>query len=148
MQGIPWYLWAVLAVLIALAELHLPGAYLMWIGLGAAFTAALDAAFGLTLSGQITTFILASALSCAGGFFVYRRFGRTKPDDDTLNQRNMSLVGAKGIVCQSFSNGTGKVRLGDSVWLAEGPNLQEGASVVVTSVRDARVIVEAASRSG
>jgi membrane protein implicated in regulation of membrane protease activity len=36
------------------------------------------------------------------------------------------------------------VRLGDSVWLAEGPNLSEGTSVIVKSVRGTRVIVEEA----
>jgi len=56
----------------------------------------------------------------------------------------MSMIGAKGIVCEPFENGAGKVRLGDSVWLAEGPNLSEGTSVIVKSVRGTRVIVEEA----
>jgi membrane protein implicated in regulation of membrane protease activity len=37
------------------------------------------------------------------------------------------------------------VRIGDSVWLAEGPTLAAGAAIVVKSVRGARVVVEAAS---
>jgi inner membrane protein len=144
MQGLPWWVWTIFAGLIAHAELYAPGGYLIWIGLGAAVTAALDAALGLSLSGQLTTFIIASALSCGIGFFVYRSFKRHKPEDDTLNQRNESMVGAKGVVCETFLNGAGKVRLGDSVWLAEGPDLREGAAVVVKSVRGARVIVEEA----
>ncbi|MGO9006727.1 MAG: NfeD family protein [Beijerinckiaceae bacterium] len=142
MQGIPWWSWASLAALVAYAELHAPGSYLIWIGLGAALTAALEAAFGLTLRDQLTAFMIASALSCAAGYFVYRRVNKGKQANDTLNQRNMSMIGAKGIVCEPFENGAGKVRLGDSVWLAEGPDLSEGVSVVVKSVRGTRLIVE------
>ena len=42
-------------------------------------------------------------------------------------------------------NGEGKVRLGDSIWLAEGPALDEGTPVIVRSVRGTRVVVEAAT---
>jgi membrane protein implicated in regulation of membrane protease activity len=38
-------------------------------------------------------------------------------------------------------HGTGKVRLGDTVWLAEGPDLPTGTAVIVKSVRRARVRV-------
>jgi membrane protein implicated in regulation of membrane protease activity len=144
MQGIPWWLWAILAALVAYAELHAPGSYLIWIGLGAALTAALEASVALSLRDQITAFIVASALSCGVGYFVYRRVNRGKQASDALNQRDMSMIGAKGIVCEPFENGAGKVRLGDSVWLAEGPNLSEGTSVIVKSVRGTRVIVEEA----
>jgi membrane protein implicated in regulation of membrane protease activity len=54
----------------------------------------------------------------------------------------MLTVGAHGVVCSNIQNGEGKVRLGDTVWLAEGPNLPEGTSVVVKSVRGARVVVD------
>jgi inner membrane protein len=142
MSGLAWWLWAIVAVLLGLAELHIPGAYFIWLGLGASLTAVLEVAFGLSLQGQIVAFVVASALSCALGYFVYRRFA---PTSEPLNQRNMQLVGARGTVCEAIENGQGKVRIGDSVWLAEGPTLAAGAAIVVKSVRGARVVVEAAS---
>jgi membrane protein implicated in regulation of membrane protease activity len=42
-------------------------------------------------------------------------------------------------------NGQGKVRTGGRVWLAEGPNLPEGAQVIIKSVQGTRIIVEAAN---
>ena len=142
MSGLSWWLWAIAAALIGLAELHMPGSYLIWIGLGAAITAIFEFAAGLTLTGQIETFVVAALLSCALGYFVYRRFGVAAADQ--LNRRNLQLVGAHGVVCEKLVNGEGKVRLGDTVWLAEGPDLAAGAPVVVKSVRGLRVVVEAA----
>jgi inner membrane protein len=58
-----------------------------------------------------------------------------------LNQKNLDMVGARGIVAVSIQNGRGKVKLGDTVWLAEGPNLQEGTPVMVIGMRGTVVTV-------
>ena len=44
MAGFHWWAWIILAGGLGLAELHVPGSYLMWIALGAAVTGGLDAA--------------------------------------------------------------------------------------------------------
>ena len=51
------------------------------------------------------------------------------------------MVGKKGVVTQALENGHGKVKLGDSVWLAEGPNLEIGTPVIVTAMRGTVVLV-------
>ncbi len=139
-----WWAWVILAGLLGLAELHVPGSYLMWIALGAAVTAALTAGFDLTVHGQLAVFAAASALSCLAGYFVYRRFYRRQRGESPLNQRSQAMIGARGTVCEAFLNGRGKVRLGDGVWLAAGPDLAEGTPIVVSGVRGTRVVVEAA----
>ena len=53
------------------------------------------------------------------------------------------MVGARGTVCEPFFNGRGKVRLGDGVWLADGPDLAEGMPVAVKAVHGTRLVVEA-----
>jgi len=141
---LPWWIWAIAAVAIGIAELHAPGSYLIWIALGAAITAGLDAGWGLSFTAQIVTFIIASAISCGAGYFVYRHLNRRAERKDTLNQPDQRLVGRHGTVLEPIVNGQGKVRLGDSVWLAEGPNLAVGAPVKVKSVRGTCVIVEPA----
>jgi len=143
---LPWWAWVILAGVLGVAELHVPGSYLIWIALGAAVTSAVHAAFGASLEGQLLTFVLGSALSCGIGYFVYRHYGiglhhRGQP---LLNERGLAMVGTRGTVCETFRNGAGKVRLGDSVWLAAGPDFAEGAPVVVSAVRGTRLVVEAA----
>jgi inner membrane protein len=141
MPPIPWWAWTILAGVVGLAELHLPGSYLIWIALGAALTAAADAIWWLSLSAQIGTFAAASAVSCLIGYFVYRRLNHPIDARVPLNQRDLQMIGAQGVVCAPIAHGRGKVQLGDSVWLAEGPDLPEGSAIVVKSVRGSRVIV-------
>ena len=142
-EALPWWAWIVLAGVLGLGEMHVPGAYLMWIALGAGLTGAADAAFGLTLAGQLAVFAAASALSCAAGFFVYRTMHRHQRGGVVLNARSQAMIGARGTVCEAFANGQGKVRLGDGVWLATGPDLAEGSSVVVSAVHGTRLVVQA-----
>jgi inner membrane protein len=144
MHGLPWWAWIVAAGVFGLGELHVPGAYLIWIALGAALTAATDAGLGLSLEGQLAVFVAVSALSSAAGYFVYRRLYRPHRGELRLNERNLAMVGTRGVVCDAFVNGHGKVRLGDGVWLATGPDFAEGTPVVVSAVRGTRLFVEAA----
>lgn len=137
----PWLLWAIIALLCGLAEMQVPGAYLIWIAISAAFMAALTAILRLPMEAQIVIFAIASLASCYGGFHVYRRGSRWSKAEGTLNQRNLAMLGARGVVSVALSHGRGKVRLGDSDWLAEGPDLDAGTAVVVTSVRGTVVIV-------
>jgi membrane protein implicated in regulation of membrane protease activity len=143
MSGFAWWAWMLLAGVLGLAEMFVPGAYLVWIALGAALTGAADAAFGLSLEGQLGVFAAATALSCAAGYFVYRGLHRRQRQEEPLNERHRSMLGERGTVCEAFVNGRGKVRLGDSVWLAAGPDLAEGATVVVSGFRGTRLVVEA-----
>jgi membrane protein implicated in regulation of membrane protease activity len=138
---VPWWGWAVAGAVLGLAELHAPGSYLIWIAVGAVLTAALAAWCDLSTAAQLVTMIVASGLSCFGGYFVYRHVDRRQADDGMLNRREALLVGEHGVVCSEIFHGTGKVRLGDTVWLAEGPDLPTGTAVIVKSVRRARVRV-------
>lgn len=151
-MALPWWGWVILAGVLGLAEMQVPGAYLIWIALGAALTAAVDAAVGLSLEAQLGTFAVASAGSCGAGYFVYRELhrrqqGSVSPDEVPLNERSLAMVGARGTVCEAILNGRGKVRLGDGVWLATGPDLAEGTPIAVTAVQGTRLYVEATGPS-
>jgi membrane protein implicated in regulation of membrane protease activity len=139
----PAWAWAVLATLSGLGELHRPGSYLIWIAVGAALTAAIDAAFQPVLEVQIVAFLGISVLSCAGGYFAYGNSSSQKRRSPPLNQRNLMMIGMHGVAATPFVDGRGKVRLGDSVWLAEGADLPAGTAIVVRSVRGTTLIVEA-----
>ncbi|MBI1205301.1 MAG: NfeD family protein [Rhodopseudomonas sp.] len=138
----PW-IWAIAALVAAIAEIVVPGFYLIWLAAGAAIAALASFAFGLTLTGQLFLFAIASILSCIAGYFAYRRLDRLPADAAMLNQRGLEMVGTTGTVYEAIRNGRGKVNLGDSVWLAEGPDLDAGAAVVVTGLRGTVAVVAA-----
>jgi TonB family protein len=78
------------------------------------------------------------------GYFVYPRLRRQHPKQDAhLNPEGLLTVGAQGVVSLPIVNGQGKARMGSKVWSVEGPNLPEGAQVMVKSVHGERIIVEA-----
>ena len=58
------------------------------------------------------------------------------------------MLGSRGVVCEAFASGQGKVRLGDGVWLASGPELAAGSPVVVTAVHGTRLVVEPLKTAG
>ena len=142
----PW-IWAIGALVIAIAELHFPGCYIIWIAAGGVITALASFAFDLSLSTQIGIFAFSCIATCICGYFVYRRLinsgSKYAPlrKQAPLNQRDLAMIGARGVVAETIENGRGKVNLGDSVWLAKGPNLINGTPVVVTDVHGTVVTV-------
>lgn len=137
----PW-IWAIGALVVALIELHSPGFYLVWVAAGAAITAAASLMLDFSLSAQIITFAVASMCSCVCGYFVYKRTLRPHPGQSVLNQRDVQMVGNRGVVVGTIKNGRGKIRLGDSVWLAEGSDMPEGTLVIVKEMRGTIAVVE------
>ncbi len=139
---IHWWIWAIIAALGALAEMHWPGGYLIWIAGGAAVTAIVSAAARMSLEVQLALFVVTSALSCLCGYFAYRGNWRVTGHNALLNERAATLVGTHGVVNEAIAHGTGKVRVGNSVWLAEGPDLPVGTPVIIRSVAGMRLCVE------
>jgi membrane protein implicated in regulation of membrane protease activity len=137
----PW-VWAVAAVVVAFMELPVPGSYLIWIACAAALTALAGFLVDLTLSAQLTAFVIFNIGTCVAGYFVYRHFDRRGRGEDTVNRRDLDLVGASATATESFSSGQGRVRLGDTVWLAESADdVAAGTAVVVTAVRGTTLMV-------
>jgi TonB family protein len=90
--------------------------------------------------------LLLTAISCAAGYCIYRIAKHQQADEGVrLQHRDLPTVGAQAVVSLPIVNGQGKVRTGGRVWLAEGPNLPEGAQVIIKSVQGTRIIVEAAN---
>lgn len=138
---LPW-VWAVAAVVIAMMELAAPGTYLIWIACAAAITSAATFVTGWSLSAQLTTFIVSSLGTCVVGYYVYRSFGDSPRERVAVNRRDLDLVGAAGFAAETFTNGQGKARIGDTIWLAESADeIPAGAPVTVTSVRGTTLVV-------
>ncbi len=139
------WVWAIGALFLAIIELHAPGMYLIWIAAGAGITALAALVFALAPEGQFIVFAASSPLACIAGYFVYRHALHRHRAEPAPNQRERALIGARGVVAEPIRDGRGKIRLGNSVWLAEGPDLPQGAPVVVKALRDTTVIVAAAT---
>jgi membrane protein implicated in regulation of membrane protease activity len=136
--------WLILAVLLFTLETVVPGVHFLWFGIAAVIVGGLAMATGLPWQFQIIAFGVISVLTV---FFV-RRYVR--PDVATsdlpdLNIRGQQYIGRSLVVEQAIQNGRGKVRVGDTLWQAEGPDAPAGSSVKVTAIRGTVLVVERAA---
>ncbi len=139
------YGWWILALVLIGAELLAPGYFLIWIGFAAAALGVVTFFVpGLSFLVQAVLFAVLALVSC----FVYWRFVRTvvneSSDQPLLNRRAEQFVGRRYTLDTAIVGGKGKVRIGDSPWLAEGPDLPAGSEVEVIAVSGTTVKVRAA----
>ena len=76
--------------------------------------------------------------------FWVRRYSRedvAKTDEPQLNIRGAQYIGRKVIVEDAIRNGRGKVRVGDTIWAAEGEDAPRGSEVEVTGVNGTVLVV-------
>jgi membrane protein implicated in regulation of membrane protease activity len=137
----PQWAWLSLAALLAIAELIVPGVFLIWFAIAAAATGVVTLVTGVALPFQIALFALFSIASLYGGRRAYAS-APVPTSDPLLNDRAARLKGRTVTVVGAIEHGEGRVRVGDSVWNARGPNCQAGARVRVTGIEGTCLIVE------
>lgn len=136
----PWHWW-ILGALLLLLELALPGVVFVWLALAAFATGLIVFVLPLPVGVQLLLFAALSVVSVVLG----RRSVARLPSGagaEGLNERGERLVGRLVEVTDPIQDGRGKVRVGDSVWLAHGPDTPRGASVRVVGARGTLLLVE------
>lgn len=137
----PQWMWLLGAIALGIAELIVPGVFLIWLAAAAAATGLLTLAFGIGLPFQFATFALLAIASVYSG----RRWYLANPmpsADPMLNDRAARLVGRTVTVVAAIDNGEGRVKVGDGVWSCRGPDAPEGARVRITGADGSCLKVE------
>lgn len=143
--------WVIFALLLLSLETVLPGVHFLWFGLAAFAVGVLvivlnavgpEYAAGFVWQFQLIAFALVSMVTV---FFV-RRFASGNEDEandaPSLNVRAEQYVGRVTNVVVPIQGGRGKVKIGDSLWQAQGPDAGEGTRVRVTGVNGTVLVVE------
>lgn len=137
----PYWWWLIAGVALAIAELVAPGFFLIWLGAAAVLTGLATLLLGLP---PVAQSVLFAAIAIAA-VYAARRWFRSNPiltSDPLLNDRAGRLVGQQVRVVEALTNGEGRVRVGDGVWTARGPDAAAGGWVRVTGADGAVLIVE------
>ncbi len=135
------WVWLTLGLLLGTLEMLVPGVYLIWLAAAAIVTGVLAFAFDLGIEYQVIQFISLSLIFA----FSARRFLRDKPiesSDPLMNRRGARLVGETAVVVQAIEHGSGRIKLGDSEWIARGPNVAAGERVRVSGSDGSILLVE------
>ena len=134
--------WLGLALALGIAELLVPGVFLVFTAVAAAITALIVLALpDVPVAAQIGSFAVWSAVAVAIG----RRWYHENPvasSDPRLNDRAARLIGEVVTVEVAIENGRGRVRVGDGAWPARGPDLPAGARGRVAAVDGGVLVVE------
>jgi membrane protein implicated in regulation of membrane protease activity len=123
------------------AEIVVPGVFLIWLAGAAIVTGALTWALPLSLALQIVIFAGLAILAVFSG----RRYLRANPvvsADPLMNDRGGRLVGEVVTVTNVIESGSGRVKYGDSEWLAKGPDAEPGTRMRVSGHDGTVLLVE------
>ena len=129
--------WLSLGVILMLLELIVPGVFLFWVGLGSALTALVALLTDWTISDQLICFSFF-------GLFVYKKILASDSQKQTadINDINLDFVGKTYTVSDAITEGQGKVKVGDTVWIAEcQTDVAKGQKVVVEKVNGTVLLV-------
>ncbi|MGI9365096.1 MAG: NfeD family protein [Rhizobiaceae bacterium] len=130
----PWS-WVLLGIILLGLEVLLPGVFLMFFGLAALVVGAVSVLFGEGASwwswqAQIIAFCILSLLSAVIGKNIWSS-KNSVTDSPNLNDRGSALIGKSAFVVDPIENGTGRIKLGDTVWKVTGPDMPAGTKVEV-----------------
>ena len=133
--------WFIVAVALFALESVVPGVHFVWFGVAAVIVGALGLTVDIAWEWQLITFAI---ISCITVFFA-RRYASPQvaaSDQPELNLRAEQYVGRVVMVEEAISDGRGKVRVGDTVWNAQGSDTPQGARVKITGTNGTCLLVE------
>jgi inner membrane protein len=126
-------------VLLALEAL-MPGVFMFWLGLAAMLVGAISMGLDWSWQAQFITFAVFSVAMIP----LWRRFSFSAPatDQPFLNRRADALVGRVFTLDKPIVDGSGTVRIDDSVWRITGRDGPAGRRVKVVRVEGTALQVE------
>jgi inner membrane protein len=134
--------WLAIALALGIAELAIPGVFLIFLAIAAAITGvAVFVLADLPIEAQLVSFAAWSVVTVAIGKRWYRDYP-VETTDALLNDRAARLIGEHVVVDSAIVDGSGRVRIGDGTWPARGADAPVGATMRITAIRDGVVEVE------
>lgn len=128
-----WW-WLIAAAVLGILEIFLPGIFLIWMAAAAALTGIVAAVLPIALPFQLALFALLAMAAVFGGRRHYER-NPVPSSDPLLNDRTARLVGENVLVVTAIENGEGRVKVGDGVWTARGPDAPAGSRMRVVGAQ-------------
>jgi inner membrane protein len=141
-DGLGVWNWWVLAGIMLVLEMLTASFFFLWLGAAAAIVGLIMFFADWSWQVQISVFaVLAVLLLVASRLWL-------KPGGGTggrqLNRRAERLVGRVYDLEEPISNGSGKIKVGDTVWLVRGSDLPKGKAVKVVGSESTTLLVEPA----
>jgi membrane protein implicated in regulation of membrane protease activity len=125
-----WW-WLALGLLLAIAEIAIPGVFLIWLAMAALITGVVAWLVPIGVPLQVGLFALLAIVAV----FMGKRYLAANPvvsADPNMNDRGARLLGDMVTITQAIDGGMGRARHGDSEWLVKGPDAEPGTRMRVS----------------
>jgi hypothetical protein len=137
------FAWLTAALLLVGAEVLIPGAFMVWLGVAAAAVFVIVWLIpGIPFLGQAILFVVLGFIA----ILISRKWYGKQPvetDQPALNRRAAQLVGRVVALERGIERGSGRVQIADAYWEVTGPDLPTGASVRIVGAEGMTLRVEA-----
>jgi hypothetical protein len=133
--------WFILGGILLAIEVLAPGKFMLWLGLSALLVGIISLFVDWPWQMQFVAFAVFAIASIP----IWHRVGRrieAPVDQPFLNRRSEAFVGQVFTLEKPIVNGSGTVRIGDTVWRVTGPDVSAGSRVKVTRADGATLFVE------
>ena len=137
------WLWLIVGALLGIAEILIPGFFLIWLSVAAIITGIVGFLLPISMTAQMALFAVLAIAAVYSG----RRWFAMNPiesSDPNLNDRGARLIGESVVVVEAIIGGRGRVKVGDGVWIAKGADAAVGARVRITGSDGATLNVDPA----
>ncbi|QOZ23320.1 NfeD family protein [Bradyrhizobium sp. CCBAU 51753] len=133
--------WLIFGFVLMALELLAPGVFLFWLGLAALLVGLLSFVFTPSWQTQLLMF----AVFAVAAVPAWQHFARSTPEasksNPFLNRRNEALIGREFTLEKPIIDGTGTVRIDDTIWRVAGPDMPAGSRVKVVRADGASLTV-------
>ena len=135
--------WLIFGFILMALEVLAPGVFLFWLGLSALLVGLLS--FAINPHWQIQ--LLMFAVFAAAAVPAWRHFARSSTasaSNPFLNRRTEALIGREFTLEKPIIDGSGTVRIDDTIWRVAGPDAPAGSRVKIVRADGASLTVAAA----
>ena len=134
----PW-VWIIAGLILLGLELLAPGVFLIWFGIAALLTGIFAFLTDFGWQVDLIVFVVLAIVAVVVG----RRYfsGSSQSEQPLLNQRAQRHVGTVHVLAEPVIDGQGRIRIDDTNWRIQGPDLPSGARVRVTAAEGAVLTV-------
>jgi inner membrane protein len=137
----PHWTWLAIGLVLAAAEIAVPGFFLIWLAGAAVITGLVVWIMPISIALQVLLF----AVLALGFVMAARRWLKTNEiegADPAMNDRGARLIGEIVQITHAIDNGTGRASHGDTEWLVKGPDAAPGTKMRISGHDGVVLVVE------
>ena len=139
--------WFLLGLVLGIAEVFVPGTFLLWLGIAAGVVGLLLVLFPeLDWIYQWLIFALLAIIAVVVWLRYFKGYS-DRSDDPLLNRRGHQYVDRVFSLDGPIVNGQGRLKVDDSTWKVSGPDCSAGSRVRVVDVDGVVLQVEVETES-